>query len=336
MEPQTRPRSSKTDASNAIAAVSKSARLHVCALAIFACILSACDGSTSAPATPTVLAALAATATPQPTDSPTSTPADTATATATASPRPAVVQHIVQPNQTIGAIALLYGTTVDAILKANNISDPRLVRAGQTLIIPLPTVTPTATTTPTPNATQAALPPSPTPNIYVVQGGDVLSAIAAKYDMPVDAIMAANDLKDTFIRAGQQLIIPPPTPTPTLTSTPLPSSTPTPGLSFNAPALLFPPDGAEFSANDVIVMNWTAVGVLATDQYYVLRLRAVDGKRVESVWLRTPSFRLPATWHGSQIEWDVIVLQLTKTDTDGAREGKIQSPFSVARRFAWR
>jgi LysM repeat protein len=243
--------------------------------------------------------------------------------------------HVVQPNETIGAIALLYGTTVDAIMKANNIADPRLIRAGQTLIIPLPTVTPTATASATPNATQAALPPSPTPNIYVVQGGDVLSAIAAKYNMPVDDIMAANGLKDTFLRAGQQLIIPPPTPTPTLTATPLPTSTPTPGLAFSAPALLFPSDGAEFGANDVVAMNWTAVGVLAGDQYYVLRLRTTDGKRVESLWLKTPSFRLPADWRGGQIEWDVIVLQLTKTNPDGTREGKIQSPFSATRRFAW-
>jgi len=243
---------------------------------------------------------------------------------------------VVQPNQTIGAIALLYGTTVDAILKANNISDPRLLRAGQTLIIPLPTVTPTATTTATPNATQAALPPSPTPNIYVVKGGDVLSAIAAKYNIPVDDIMAANGLKDTFLRLGQPLIIPPPTPTPTLTSTPLPSSTPTPRLSFSAPALLFPPAGAEFTGTEVIVLNWAAVGVLSPDQYYVLRLRTSDGQRVESIWLKTPSYRLPVSWRGGALEWNVIVLQLTKTNPDGTREGMIQSPFSVTRRFTWR
>src|SRR5436305_1388413 len=108
-------------------------------------------------------------------------------------------------------------------------------------------LTPTATATVTPNATEAALPPSPTPNIYIVLGGDVLSSIAAKYNIPVDDIIAANNLKDTFLHPGQQLIIPPPTPTPTLTATPLPTSTPTLGLAFSAPALLFPPDSAEIT-----------------------------------------------------------------------------------------
>lgn len=304
------------------------------------CLLAACGESSTATPSPTATLALLVTPTetptPRPTDTPTSAPSATATFSATATIRPATIIHIVQPNQTIGAIALLYGTTVDAILRANNMSDPRLLRAGQSLIIPLPTVTPTATATATPNATQAALPPSPTPNIYVVLGGDVLSAIAAKYNIPVDDIMAANNLKDTFLHPGQQLIIPAPTPTPTLTSTPLPTSTPTPGLSFNAPALLFPPDGTEITGTEVTVLNWTAVGVLSGDQYYVLRMRTTDGQRVESLWLKTPSYRLPVSWRGSALEWDVIVLQLTKTNADGTREGKIQSPFSATRRFTWR
>ena len=303
-------------------------------------VLAAC-GETSTPTlapvlTVALLVTPTATSTVRPTDAPTGVPSDTPTVAATATVRPATVQHVVLPNQTIGAIALLYGTTVDAILKANNISDPRLVRAGQTLIIPLPTVTPTATATVTPNATQAALPPSATPNIYTVQGGDVLSAIAAKYSIPVDDIVAANGMKDTLLHPGQQLIIPPPTPTPTLTSTALPTSTPTAGLAFSAPALLFPPAGAELTGTEAIVLNWTAVGVLAPDQYYVLRLRTSDGKRMESVWLKTPSYRLPVSWRGGPLEWDVIVLQLTKTNPDGTREGKIQSPFSLTRRFAWR
>jgi LysM repeat protein len=313
--------------------------LRVCLMTVLVFVLAACaeSGTPTPEPVPTValLVTPTATSTVRPTDVPTSTPTETATAAPTATNRPTTVQHLVLPNQTIGAIALLYGTTVDAILKANNISDPRLVRAGQTLIIPLPTVTPTATVTATPNATQAALPPSPTPNIYAVQGGDVLSAIAAKYNIPVDDIMAANSLKDTFLHPGQQLVIPPPTPTPTLTSTPLPTSTPTPGLSFNAPSLLFPPDGAELTGTESIELNWTAVGVLGPDEYYVLRLRTSNGQRAESLWLKAPSYRLPVSWRGGSLEWDVIVLQLTKTNPDGTREGKIQSPFSVTRRFTW-
>jgi LysM repeat protein len=164
----------------------------------------------------------------------------------------------------------------------------------------------------------------------------VLSAIAAKYNIPVDDIMAANGLKDTFLRVGQQLVIPPPTPTPTQTATPLPTSTPTPRLAFEAPALLFPANGAVFNGDDTVVLNWTSVGVLGTDQYYVVRVRKTDGARNESVWLKTPSYRLIADWRGGTIEWDVIVLQLTSTNPNGAKEGTIQSPFSATRQFSWK
>ncbi|MEP7200156.1 MAG: LysM peptidoglycan-binding domain-containing protein, partial [Chloroflexota bacterium] len=301
--------------------------------------LTACGADTTPTPTSIALAPTPSdtpspTTTSTPTMTPSATPAPTATVVTT--PRPSVIQHTVQPNETLLAIALLYGTTVEAILKANNISDPRLLRAGQVLTIPLPTVTPTATSTATPDATQAALPPSPTPNIYVVQPNDVLSGIAAKFNIPVDDIMAANGMKDTFLRSGQSLVIPPPTPTPTLTPTPLPTSTSTPALAFSAPVLLYPPDGATFSDDQAIVLNWTAVGVLADDQYYALRAHKLDGSFSISIWLKTPSFRLTDNWRGAQIEWDVIVLQLTKTNDDGSREGKILSPFSQTRRFTWR
>ena len=82
-------------------------------------------------------------------------------------------------------------------------------------------------------------------------------------------------------------------------------------------------------------MNWTAVGALNEDQYYVLRLRTLDGTRTESIWLKTPSYRLPPNWHDTTIVWDVIVLEVTQVNTDGTREGKIESPFSEARQFTW-
>jgi murein DD-endopeptidase MepM/ murein hydrolase activator NlpD len=168
-----------------------------------------------------------------------------------------------------------------------------------------------------------------------VQPGDVLSAIAAKYNIPVDEIMRANGLSDTLLRVGQQLVIPAATVTPTPTPTALPTSTPTQGLAFGAPMLLFPPDGASYASSDSIVMNWTAVGALAEDQFYVLRLRTLDGRRTESIWLKTPSYRLPPTWHDTTIVWDVIVLQVTQVNPDGTREGTIQSAFSEARQFTW-
>ncbi|MBI3734003.1 MAG: LysM peptidoglycan-binding domain-containing protein, partial [Chloroflexi bacterium] len=153
-------------------------------------------------------------------------PRNTPTATTT----PARVEYIVQPNDTLGGIAQQFGISAEALMQANNISNANLLRTGQSLVIPLPT--PTAP--PPPTATRdPALPtitPTPTAVVYIVQSGDTLSGIAVRYQLPVDDIMAANGLKDPLIRAGQSLVIPPPTPTPTITPTPLPTVTgPVPG-----------------------------------------------------------------------------------------------------------
>lgn len=106
------------------------------------------------------------------------------------------------------------------------------------------TATPTRTRTATPavtilpitlaTATPTAGPTAATVK-YKVKSGDTLSAIAAKYKVPVQAIMTANGLKDDSIRVGDDLIIPLPTPTPAPTTNAPPSgATPTP-ISLQSP-----------------------------------------------------------------------------------------------------
>ncbi|GAB6170789.1 hypothetical protein JCM15765_02670 [Paradesulfitobacterium aromaticivorans] len=46
--------------------------------------------------------------------------------------------YTVQPGDTLGALAMKYGTTVEAIAVANNIADVNLIYSGQTLKIPTP------------------------------------------------------------------------------------------------------------------------------------------------------------------------------------------------------
>ena len=49
----------------------------------------------------------------------------------------------------------------------------------------------------------------PTEDFYVVQPGDSLSAIAARYDVPIEAIISANGIDNAgLIRVGQELMIP--------------------------------------------------------------------------------------------------------------------------------
>jgi LysM repeat protein len=88
---------------------------------------------------------------------------------------------------------------------------------------------PTATPVPVlPTSPPTVVLPTPTspPVTYIVQAGDSLSAIATRFDVPVEAISEANGIQDpNMIRAGQELIIPGPTPIPTATV--LPTITPT-------------------------------------------------------------------------------------------------------------
>jgi LysM repeat protein len=79
-----------------------------------------------------------ATNTPAPatnTVGPTETVAGATTAAATGTPGGEVTYTVVS-GDTLGAIASAHGTTVAAIVAANNIADPNAIDVGQVLIIP--------------------------------------------------------------------------------------------------------------------------------------------------------------------------------------------------------
>ncbi len=146
------------------------------------------------------------------------------------------VSYRVQPGDTLSGIASRYGITVDAIVAANNLPNRSVIYAGETLTIPTSSGNSGGTSQPT--------------GTYVVQYGDSLSAIAARFGTTVDALMRANGLPNTTIYAGQVLKIVPanysaqapaptqqPQATPTATIVPptltpvLPTSTPVPATA---------------------------------------------------------------------------------------------------------
>lgn len=125
---------------------------------------------------------------------------------------PAPTVHKVRRGEYLAAIAARYGTTVQAIARANGLRNPNWIYVGQKLIIPV-------TTAPTPPAPPpVVLPPTPssapsasegTGTVYVVQRGDTLYAIAVRFKTTPYAIAKANGLRNlNWIYVGQKLVIP--------------------------------------------------------------------------------------------------------------------------------
>ncbi len=101
------------------------------------------------------------------------------------------IAHIVQPGETLFAIARRHGTTVDAITHVNGIADPRRIYVGQRLLIPAVTEAPAAWTT------------------HVVRPGESLQTIASQYGTPWRTIALANRVVNPYLlSAGQVLEVP--------------------------------------------------------------------------------------------------------------------------------
>lgn len=133
---------------------------------------------------------------PSPTPTFAVTPAATAPVpTPTVVPGAEVTYYTVQRGDTLSSIARRFNTTVEAILRANNIANPNYIYAGQKLVIP--------------KAGEA--PPSPPGGgkVHVVQAGDNLFRIALRYGVTIEEITRANNIVNPrYIYVGQELTIP--------------------------------------------------------------------------------------------------------------------------------
>lgn len=116
-----------------------------------------------------------------------------------AAPSESGLIHVVRRGETLSGIAARYGVNMRAIARANNIANANRIYAGQRLVIP--TGRPTATTT-TATATQNGA-------VHIVQRGETLSGIAARYGVGMWVLAHANNIANpSRIYAGQQLVLP--------------------------------------------------------------------------------------------------------------------------------
>jgi len=130
---------------------------------------------------------------------PTETPAPTSVPTkAKPTPKPtqpgqqavntqAPTKYTVQPGDTLSSISQKFGVSIESIIAANGLKNPNAIYVGQVLTIPAPGAT----------------------RVHVVQPGETLLGIAAKYGVDYKALMKANNITDpNTIYAGQKLVIP--------------------------------------------------------------------------------------------------------------------------------
>lgn len=104
--------------------------------------------------------------------------------------------YTVRVGDTLSAIAARFGVSLSALVRANGIADPNRIYVGQRLTIPGAT----GSTTPVGSGSFEGY--------YIVQPGDTLSKIAARYGTTVQTLMSLNGLSNPDrIWAGQRLRI---------------------------------------------------------------------------------------------------------------------------------
>lgn len=116
------------------------------------------------------------------------------------------MDYVVQPGDTLAIIARRFGVTVEDILRVNpGLVNQPFIYPGQIIHIPIPGELPV-----------------PRAALYIVQPGETLAGIAAKFNVPVAALLQANpQITDpNLIFPGQIIAIPlpfgtvPPVPAP--------------------------------------------------------------------------------------------------------------------------
>lgn len=132
---------------------------------------------------------------------------------ATRKPAPAQTipgEHLVQPGDTLTALARRYGTTVNALVAANGMAHANVpLRVNQRLKIPTASQAPAAR--PAAPAAAPVMPAASPTGIYTVRAGDTLYKISRQYGVRPAALMQANGLTPetaNTIRVGQTLRIP--------------------------------------------------------------------------------------------------------------------------------
>jgi LysM repeat protein len=121
----------------------------------------------------------------------------------------------VRPGDTLSHIAARHGVTVGELARANGISNPRLIFPGQRITVPgsgtSSSESSSASSKPSTGTTRSSARSTTKGSgaIVTVRPGDTLSHIAARHDVALDTLLAANpDVDPRRLWVGQKVVVP--------------------------------------------------------------------------------------------------------------------------------
>ncbi|MDB4512049.1 transglycosylase SLT domain-containing protein [Arenicella sp.] len=108
-------------------------------------------------------------------------------------------QHIIRRGENLGQIGRRFGVSVAALQKANNLSGTN-IRAGKTLVIPIPSRTGSAVAQSNQNSANK--------RVHHVVQGDTLWSISKRYNVKLQQLLSWNQLsKNQTLRLNQSIFI---------------------------------------------------------------------------------------------------------------------------------
>lgn len=108
------------------------------------------------------------------------------------------VKYRLKPGDTLWKLSRLFGISVEELKRVNRISNPRMLRAGQVILVPKP------------HRQYVALRKEGNVSeriIHVVRKGETLWRIARNYGVSVEDIKRWNNLREDLIRPKERLVI---------------------------------------------------------------------------------------------------------------------------------
>jgi LysM repeat protein len=200
---------------------------------------------------------------------------------------------------TVAVLAPTADSTDGATAAADDAQPKGEQQVIASILQPTPSVAPSATSTLAPTPVPPTSTPTTAVTTYKIRAGDTPLAIAGRFDIGVNELLAANGLTAADarrLRVGQELLIPilgeatqpvaTSTPTATTiaatssgTATAAPAATATPpsALRLDAPQLRSPESGAALSCGGENSLIWLPVSFMREGDRYLLHLGFLSG-----------------------------------------------------------